>query len=265
VFRYVVQSRLQDIDSLAPHCQFRKWLEDGPCWDLENTLNAISKAFHLDHIEAWQSPNRFKVVPPPTHHADGRKIAKDDYYVLYKDLVEAVVLIDQRNAYHEGDLDRFLTENVYARPEGWRWYVVQRILSSVFVLIVSRMCDTYSCTSCHSTMPGVFFYYPDIRGYVDNPEFGRRCFGCQLAERLDHEQDHYKQLKKQIMDSWVEKHTEEGELTKNTDDIAGLLEDFYHKKMSKELLSWTFSVTSISKTMDSIERRKKCKSRRLNR
>lgn len=117
-----MQSKLQGIDVLSSHCQFRKWLEDGPCWDLDNTLKAISKAFHFDHIVAWQSPNRFKVVQPPKFHLDGSPIHEDDYYALYKDLVEAVVLIDQRNAVHGGDVKRFLIINNAIKPEEWQWY-----------------------------------------------------------------------------------------------------------------------------------------------
>lgn len=86
-------------------------------------------------------------------------------------------------------------------------------------------------------MPGVFFDFKVIRGYRANPEFGRACLGCMLTEKLDKENDHFKQSKMQIMSSWVNDVSEDGDILKNTDDVAKLLEDFEKKKILKQAQS----------------------------
>ena len=118
-----MQCKLQDIDVLSSHCQFRKWLEDGPCWDIAQTLEAMSKAFHFDRINSGQRADQFEVVKPPKCHCDGTMIYAHEYHALYKDLTEAIVLMDQRNPYHEGRISRFFRDNRYRRPEGCEWCV----------------------------------------------------------------------------------------------------------------------------------------------
>lgn len=121
VFRFVIQARLQGIDVLGSHCQFRKWLDDGPCWDVDNTLAAMSRAFNFDSIVPGQSPGKFYTEKPRKHHKNGQLIQENELQARFPALTDAIIAIDQRSDYHRGDINAFFEHNEHSRPEGCEW------------------------------------------------------------------------------------------------------------------------------------------------
>lgn len=83
----------------------------------------MSKAFHFDYITSGQTSRKFKVKGRPVHHDNGQPIKENEFWALYPELTQAILLIDQRNVYHEGNISRFFAQDEYKRPEGCEWYV----------------------------------------------------------------------------------------------------------------------------------------------
>jgi hypothetical protein len=82
--RIIPQARSQGIDFESKHTAFRQWLDKGPCWKVEETLEAIN----------------------------------DPQY----DPIALAALVDCSNPDHNGKVSRFAGD-IGNRPEGWQWYV----------------------------------------------------------------------------------------------------------------------------------------------
>ncbi|KAG9235425.1 hypothetical protein BJ875DRAFT_359100, partial [Amylocarpus encephaloides] len=83
VTRIIPQAKSQDIDFISKGTSFRKWLDDGPCWRVEETLNAI----------------------------------QDPEYSI----VQLAALLDSSNPHHHGSVKKFARRNKWQCAQGWEW------------------------------------------------------------------------------------------------------------------------------------------------
>jgi hypothetical protein len=147
------------------------------------------------------------------------------------DPIKFAVSIDYPH-YH-GNVSRF-TGKVANRPEGWEWWVD---LHSLILarLTESRAVKSYTCKTCKTILPGIFYAYTQIRqakylNLLDSPRPSVRCLGCTLTASLYAEDDHYKLLKRRIIRKWLE--DEDG---LNTNELQRALVEFDEKDIMQDV------------------------------
>lgn len=123
------KAKMQGIDMTARYTMFRKFLHDSPCYDVDQTLDAIIAAFCIEDLHPGHSG---KVAQTRrTHYMDGTPIPKDDLANTWPELAKAVALIERRNPQHHGDVTKMMNTDKRFRPEGYQWCVTcPSILSS---------------------------------------------------------------------------------------------------------------------------------------
>lgn len=107
------QARSQNVDLESKGTSFRKWLDDGPCWEVDLTINAL-----LDPKYENARARRAEILAKAEDLRSAEEVS--ELHDAEHCIAALVARIDTANPDHLGNARKF-SGVVPNRPTGWKW------------------------------------------------------------------------------------------------------------------------------------------------